>query len=73
MARIFLLSKLIKTLANVCKVIDVSRTLIQPFVPPATLTDWNAALDRIKAACDVVRLTEYADSVAGTTAPWGVR
>jgi hypothetical protein len=73
MARIFLLSKLIKTLVVVCKVIDVARAGIEPYVPEDTRLDWNAALDQIKAGCDVVRLVDYQDSIAGTTAPWGSR
>lgn len=73
MTRIFLLPKLISTLAVVCKVIDVARAGIEPFVPEDTKADWNAALDQIKAGCEVIRLVNYGDAVSGTTAPWGNR
>jgi hypothetical protein len=71
MARIFLLSKLISTLVVMCKVIDLARTSVEPFVPDDTKAEWNSKLDTIKSACDFIRAVNYADGVTGTTAPWG--
>lgn len=71
MARIFLLPKLISTLIVVCKVIDVARATVEPFVPDDTKAEWNSKLDTIKSACDFIRAVNYSDAITGTTAPWG--
>lgn len=71
MARIFLLPKLISTLIVVCKVIDVARATVEPFVPNDTKAEWNSKLDLIKTNCDFIRSVNYGDAIAGTTAPWG--
>lgn len=71
MARIPMLSTLVRSLVKVCKVIDVARPVVRRFVPEESLTAFDDALDAIETACDAIRAIEYADSVAGTSAPWG--
>lgn len=73
MARINGLSTLIRSLVKLCKVIAAVRAPIRAFVPSESQAAYDTALDNIMAACDVIRAIEYADSVAGTSAPWGVR
>jgi len=67
------LSKLIKALIVVCKVIDLSGNVIRPFVPSGDLSNYDTALAAIKANCDVIRAIDYMDSVAGTNPLWGQR
>lgn len=69
--RIRFLAKLISSLIVVCKVIDVSRGKIEPYVPDDTKVEWNTKLDAIQAACDFIRSVNYLDSEVQTNAPWG--
>lgn len=69
--RIRFLAKLISSLIAVCKVIDVARDAIEPFVPDDTKAEWNSKLDSIQTACDFIRSVNYLDTESGTNAPWG--
>jgi hypothetical protein len=67
------LSKLIKTLILVCKLIEVSGAKIRTFVPDESKANYDAALLAIKGGCDVIRAIDYVDSLAGTNPLWGAR
>lgn len=71
MTRIPMLSTLVRSLVKVCKVIDTAGPIVRRFVPTESQAAFDNALDAIESACDVIRAIEYADTVAGTNAPWG--
>jgi hypothetical protein len=65
------LAKLISTLVLLCKVISIFGPGIKEFVPEDKKQDYQDALDAILAACDVLRLIDYADQNPGTGPVWG--
>jgi hypothetical protein len=69
--RIAGLASLNTALVVVCDAIARFAPRVRPFVPDAAKADWDARLNAILTACDLLHGTEYSDTSTSTNAPWG--